>query len=178
MAGYISPPSGKAAGMQGGVELISRPVADAGLAIWRDVGRIERAERRRHGQPAGEQRTAGIGVAGNAVAGAGQIFAACASSAASSAARRRPAPDSTAARKRTSASRMTPSFTVRFAAARERHRQRALRHRRWIGRNWLRRQPGRDGGDIASRSGWRRSVACSPAPGQCGCRSGMRPVAH
>ena len=45
-------------------------------AIRRDVGRVECAERRRHRAPASEDAALRRGVAGNAIAGAGEIFAA------------------------------------------------------------------------------------------------------
>ena len=47
------------------------PVSASGVMF----GTIERAERRRHRPAAGEQRAAGRGVAGDAVAGAGEVFA-------------------------------------------------------------------------------------------------------
>ena len=57
------------------VELIGRPCADPGLRIRRDVRRIERAERRMHRQAAGKYLAFARGVAGDAVAGTGEIFA-------------------------------------------------------------------------------------------------------
>jgi hypothetical protein len=64
------------AGVNGLLELVKRPRPDAGVAIGRDVGRIHRAERRVHLQPAGI-RLAGLGgVAGHAVGGLGEIAAA------------------------------------------------------------------------------------------------------
>ena len=57
------------------VELVGRPHADAGLRIGRDVGGVERAERRLHRQAAGKGLAFARGVTGDAVAGAGEIFA-------------------------------------------------------------------------------------------------------
>ena len=66
---------GKAARMHHLVELVARPLADAGLVVRRDVGGVERAERRRHRAAASEEFACRRCVAGNAVAGAGEIFA-------------------------------------------------------------------------------------------------------
>ena len=58
------------------VEIGKAPVADAGLFIGRDVGGIHLADRRFHAQAAGERLAFRAGrMAGNAVAGAGQVFA-------------------------------------------------------------------------------------------------------
>jgi hypothetical protein len=48
----------------------------AGVGIGRDVGRIQRAERGRHRPVAGKDSGARDGVAGDAVAGLGQVLAA------------------------------------------------------------------------------------------------------
>jgi hypothetical protein len=61
--------------MQCSVKLIIVPGSDTGRTVGRDVRRVERAERRRHRQATGEQRSAGIGVAGDAIPGTGEIFA-------------------------------------------------------------------------------------------------------
>jgi len=53
------------------------PVADAGLGIGRDVGRVDRAERRLEGSASGiDGATIGIGVAHRAVAERGKSLAA------------------------------------------------------------------------------------------------------
>ena len=57
------------------VELVGRPHPDAGLRIGRDVGGKERAERRLHRQAAGKDLAFARGMTGDAVAGAGEIFA-------------------------------------------------------------------------------------------------------
>ena len=57
------------------VELVGRPHPDAGLRIGRDVGGVERAERRLHRQAAGKGLAFARGVAGDAVAGAREVFA-------------------------------------------------------------------------------------------------------
>ena len=69
------PAVGEAPVMHHLVELVGRPLADAGLRIGRDVGGVERAERRLHRQAAGKGLAFARGVAGDAVAGAGQVFA-------------------------------------------------------------------------------------------------------
>src|SRR6185437_3786034 len=61
---------------QGAVEVFERVVTDAGLLVRRDVGRIEGAQRRGDAQAAGVGLAVLDGVAGDAVAGAGQVFAA------------------------------------------------------------------------------------------------------
>ena len=65
-----------ASGVERPVELVRRPGTDSGLGIGRDVRGVERAERRRHRAPAGEKRLFRRGVAGDAIAGPGEIFAA------------------------------------------------------------------------------------------------------
>jgi len=57
-------------------ELIVGPVADAGFLVRRDVGRVQRAERHLHRQAAGVGLAAFGDVAGQAVRGAGEVFAA------------------------------------------------------------------------------------------------------
>ena len=58
------------------VEIGKAPVADAGLFIGRDVGGIHLADRRFHAQAARERLAFRAGrMAGDAVAGAGQVFA-------------------------------------------------------------------------------------------------------
>ncbi|KKO64551.1 hypothetical protein VM94_01928 [Janthinobacterium sp. KBS0711] len=58
------------------VEIGKAPVADAGLFIGRDIGGIHLADRRFHAQAAGERLAFRAGrMAGDAVAGAGQVFA-------------------------------------------------------------------------------------------------------
>jgi hypothetical protein len=57
------------------VEIIRGPRADAGFRIGRDVGRIDRAKGRCHRQATGEQSSARIRVAGDAIPGARQVFA-------------------------------------------------------------------------------------------------------
>ena len=57
-------------------ELIVGPVADAGFLVRRDVGRVQRAERHLHRQAAGVGLATFGDVAGQAVRGAGQVFAA------------------------------------------------------------------------------------------------------
>jgi hypothetical protein len=57
----------------GALEGLDAPVADAGLLIRRDVGRIDRAERRGHRETAGEGLAAGRSVAGDAVADGGEL---------------------------------------------------------------------------------------------------------
>src|SRR6266851_5159127 len=54
---------------QGAVEILEAPGAEPGLLVRRDVGRIERAERRRQGAAAGEALAVvlGIGVAADAI---------------------------------------------------------------------------------------------------------------
>ncbi|OWW20215.1 hypothetical protein AYR66_12630 [Noviherbaspirillum denitrificans] len=61
--------------MDGAPEVVRGPVADAGFIVWRDVGGIDRAERRRNRAPAGVGIAAPDGVAGHAVAGFRQVFA-------------------------------------------------------------------------------------------------------
>ena len=58
------------------VELVGAPLADTGCLVRRDIGRVERAERRLHRAAAAEQLARRHRVAGDAVAGAFQIFAA------------------------------------------------------------------------------------------------------
>ena len=59
----------------GTVEVLEAVVADAGLAVRGDVGRVHRADRRFHRQAPGERLAVPGGVAGHAIAGAGQVFA-------------------------------------------------------------------------------------------------------
>src|SRR5207244_12891471 len=54
------------------VEVLLRPPANAGCWIWRDVRRIDNAERRRDGKSACVGFTSLIGMAGSAVAGIDQ----------------------------------------------------------------------------------------------------------
>jgi hypothetical protein len=54
--------------MQGAIELLAGPSADAGIPVGRDVGGIDRAERGVKGQTAGKSRAMGLGVAAGAVA--------------------------------------------------------------------------------------------------------------
>lgn len=58
----------------GTVEVLEAVVADAGLAVRGDVGRVHRADRRFHRQAPGERLAVPGGVAGHAIAGAGQVF--------------------------------------------------------------------------------------------------------
>ena len=67
----------KASRMHRRVKLIQGPCSDTRLAIRRDVGCVERPERRRHRQASGEEFAFGGSVAGDAVASPGQIFALC-----------------------------------------------------------------------------------------------------
>lgn len=60
----------------GASEIRKAVVPDAGLRVRRDVGRVNIAEWRTHIEPASEGLTASDRMAGNAVAGARQIFAA------------------------------------------------------------------------------------------------------
>ena len=62
--------------MHGRQELGVGVIADAGLLVRRDVGGIDGAERHVEGEAAREGRAAGGGVAGLAVRGMGEIFAA------------------------------------------------------------------------------------------------------
>ena len=62
--------------VHGAVEVRRGPFADAGLRVGRDVRRINRAERCRHGQATGELLPAAGRVAGDAVPGAGKVFTA------------------------------------------------------------------------------------------------------
>ncbi len=62
--------------VQGIQELRIAPVADAGFLVGRDVGRIDRAERKLERQTSGKWHAALRRVAGGAVGGARQIFAA------------------------------------------------------------------------------------------------------
>ena len=66
---------GKASSMQHRVELVRGPCSDPGLAIGRDIGCVERPEWSWHRQAAGEEFAFGGSVAGDAVAGPGEIFA-------------------------------------------------------------------------------------------------------
>src|SRR6185437_1206503 len=61
---------------QGIAELLLGVVADAGRGRRRDVGGDDVADRREHGQTAGERFAPGHGMAGHAVAGGGQVLAA------------------------------------------------------------------------------------------------------
>lgn len=58
------------------IERGKRPVADAGCHVRGNVGAVERAERRRHRQPAGVGRPFRCGMANRAVSGGGQLAAA------------------------------------------------------------------------------------------------------
>ena len=62
--------------MHHSVEVVGRPLADAGLVVRRDVGDVEIAERRGHRPAARELLAVGVGVAGDAIARAREIFAA------------------------------------------------------------------------------------------------------
>ena len=64
------------AAAQGVEKILIAVVADAGVFVGRDVGRIERPERQRKRQAAGIVRAARRGVADQAIGGAGEIFAA------------------------------------------------------------------------------------------------------
>jgi hypothetical protein len=66
---------GKTACLHNPVEIIRGPRADAGFGVGRDVGRINRTKGCCHRQATGEQSDAGIRVAGDAIAGARQVFA-------------------------------------------------------------------------------------------------------
>jgi hypothetical protein len=57
------------------IEVLQRIIADAGVGIWRDVGRIDHAHGRSHAQAPGKGLAAPHGMASNAVAGAGEILA-------------------------------------------------------------------------------------------------------
>ncbi|MCY1371427.1 hypothetical protein D9M69_585680 [compost metagenome] len=59
----------------GAVEVLETVVADAGLAVRRDIGRIHSADRSFHRQPTGERLAVLGGVAGHTVTGTGQVFA-------------------------------------------------------------------------------------------------------
>ncbi len=63
------------AGANRAVEILQRIIADAGLGVGRDVGRIDRPHRGAHLQSAGEGFAAFGGMAGDAITGAGEIFA-------------------------------------------------------------------------------------------------------
>jgi hypothetical protein len=63
-------------GMHCVLEVVKRPAANPGLAIRRDVGGIDRAERRVHPQPAGIRLVGRAAVAGHAIGGAGEVTAA------------------------------------------------------------------------------------------------------
>ncbi len=62
--------------MQGGEELRVGVMADAGFLVRGDVGGIDGAEGHVEGKAAGEGRAARRGVAGHAVRGMDEIFAA------------------------------------------------------------------------------------------------------
>ena len=61
--------------MHDAIELLVGHLADAGVAVGRDVGRVDLAERRIHAEAAGHRLAARRGVAGNAIAGGGEVFA-------------------------------------------------------------------------------------------------------
>jgi hypothetical protein len=56
-------------------EILVGPTSDACLLVRSDIGRVDRAEGRRHGAPAGERLPAFLGVAGLAVARVDQVTA-------------------------------------------------------------------------------------------------------
>ena len=64
------------AAAQGVEKILIAVIADAGVFVGRDVGRVERAERQRNRQAAGIVRAARRGVADQAIGGAREIFAA------------------------------------------------------------------------------------------------------
>ena len=61
--------------VHGAIEIVVAPCADAGVAIWRQVGRIDRAERRLDLAPTGKWLRRIGGVATRAIAGIGQHLA-------------------------------------------------------------------------------------------------------
>ena len=65
----------RTARVHGAVEVVLAPLADAVLVVRCDVRREHRAERRGHGQATGEFLAATHRVAGNTVAGAGEVLA-------------------------------------------------------------------------------------------------------
>ncbi len=62
--------------MHGIEEILVAVVADAGLLVRRDVGRVERAERQFEGEPAGEWLAALRGVANDTVGSVREVLAA------------------------------------------------------------------------------------------------------
>jgi len=65
---------GEAARVHRPIKLVRGPRSDAGCRIWGNIGRIDRAERGGHRKAAGKQHAAGVRVAGDTVAGVGEIF--------------------------------------------------------------------------------------------------------
>ena len=64
------------AALHGVEEILIAVIADPGVLVGGDVGRIERAERQRESETAGIGRTARRGMTDHAVGGFGEIFAA------------------------------------------------------------------------------------------------------
>src|SRR5438034_11769803 len=70
----IEMPSGAIdAVVHGARKILAAPESDTGVRIGRDVGRVDRAERRRQRQPAGEWLASELGVAGTAVTDSGEL---------------------------------------------------------------------------------------------------------